>query len=297
MILFKNKKIKNLVIKLDNISKCVEKGNVVLSPSFTFDELKMIVNHESKLPVKEIGIYPDGSPIGHNGRIFQYKNICVKISQPFIREVINEKYELSASNANSRRAEFGIKFENKEIKNYVNLTEQEVLTSNSLRNEIKLSTLPLSVIGCEGMLIGYIYKYFEGYERFTEMYKESIDVILNNFYTLYINLKELFEHNIYHMDIKGDNVLYKENDVQIIDFDTKPERYFRRDASLIEYVNQSYRETFEMILKKHFEYYNPYNYFEESAETIEEEVNKLNDKDPKYGCMYLDVVKKYYINR
>lgn len=84
------------------------------------------------------------------------------------------------------------------------------------------SILPNGIIYYEQLPIGVIYpKYFENYKSFNEIYSEETSILLDNLKKAINKNIELMNNGIYNYDFTMGNILYKEDDVQLIDLDGK----------------------------------------------------------------------------
>lgn len=81
--------------------------------------------------------------------------------------------------------------------------------------------LPEGIIELNGKIVGVIYPYFEGYKTFKNIKEESISRILSNFKKAIYYNEKLVQRGIYNLDLNANNVLYKDDDVKLIDLDGK----------------------------------------------------------------------------
>lgn len=90
------------------------------------------------------------------------------------------------------------------------------------QENISSSKLPNGIIEFEHKPIGVIYpQYFENYKTFNEIYKEATDLFFENFKQAISKNIELMNNGIYNYDFTMGNILYKIDDVQLIDLDGK----------------------------------------------------------------------------
>ena len=93
---------------------------------------------------------------------------------------------------------------------------------SNIGRRIKYSYLPEGIISYEHTPVGVIYpRYFEGYDSLLELSNEDSDILLSNMRMAILNNIELTDNGIYNTDFAGKNVLYKDNDVELIDIDGK----------------------------------------------------------------------------
>lgn len=93
--------------------------------------------------------------------------------------------------------------------------------SEKQRNVHK-SYLPSGVLYYDFFPSGVIYPYyFEGYTTFENLYKEDEKIIFNNLRQALINNLELVKNNIRNRDLAFKNIMYKNDNVQLIDLDGK----------------------------------------------------------------------------
>jgi hypothetical protein len=64
-------------------------------------------------------------------------------------------------------------------------------------------------------------KYFKGYKSFNELYTEQTNLFFENLKQSINKNIELMENGIYNYDFTMGNILYKNDDVQLIDLDGK----------------------------------------------------------------------------
>lgn len=84
---------------------------------------------------------------------------------------------------------------------------------------IKNSMLPKGIIKYKGIWIGVIYDIYDNYDTFDSLYKEDSDLIINNIRLSIIKNMELINNDIYNTDLCNDNILYQDNNVELIDLD------------------------------------------------------------------------------
>lgn len=113
----------------------------------------------------------------------------------------------------------------------------------SLRDYITMTNMPKGIIKCEGKAIGVIYDYLSGFKDFSELYKEDLSLIFKNLSSVIVKNQELIKYGVYNLDLHSGNILYKGDDVEIVDLDGK---YIKNDDS---YVIRVYRNLLEAIYK------------------------------------------------
>ena len=102
------------------------------------------------------------------------------------------------------------------------VSEEQIHWLESKQSSITGSTLPNGIIYYEKLPIGVMYpKYFEGYKNFYHLHEESVETMIRNFRTAIDKNMELIQNGIYNFDFTMHNILYKGNDVQLIDLDGK----------------------------------------------------------------------------
>ena len=116
--------------------------------------------------------------------------------------------------------------------NYVNL--DIIGYYNMVKNKVKFTNLPTQLIDYKRVTVGVIYPYYQNYKPFSQLYLENNDLFLTKLYELVRNNIELLENGIFNGDIQNSNVLYNQNDLQIIDLDSK---WINKDES---YTNNVY---------------------------------------------------------
>ncbi|MBQ7790522.1 MAG: hypothetical protein IJ399_04585 [Bacilli bacterium] len=100
--------------------------------------------------------------------------------------------------------------------------EEQIKWLHEKQDVILTSTLPNGIIYFEHYPIGVMYpKCFEGYKSFNEIHNEETSVFFENFKTALVNNIELMNNGIYNYDFTMGNILYKEDDVRLIDLDGK----------------------------------------------------------------------------
>ncbi len=102
------------------------------------------------------------------------------------------------------------------------VSEEQIHWLESKQSSITGSNLPNGIIYYERLPIGVMYpKYFEGYKNFYHLHEESVETMIRNFRTAIDKNMELIQNGIYNFDFTMHNILYKGNDVQLIDLDGK----------------------------------------------------------------------------
>ena len=101
----------------------------------------------------------------------------------------------------------------------------------SKQSEVKGSDLPNGIVFFEKLPIGVTYpRYFKGYKNFYHLHEESVERIIRNFRTAIDKNIELIRVGILNVDFTMHNIIYKDDDVQLIDLDGK---YIGSDFSLV----------------------------------------------------------------
>ena len=100
--------------------------------------------------------------------------------------------------------------------------EEQIYWLESKQPLVKGSNLPNGIVYYERLPIGVMYpKYFEGYKNFYHLHEESVETMIRNFRTAIDKNMELIRNGIFNFDFTMHNILYKGNDVQLIDLDGK----------------------------------------------------------------------------
>ena len=111
-----------------------------------------------------------------------------------------------------------------------NVDEEQIKWLHEKQEKIELSQLPNGIIYYQEYPIGVMYpKYFKGYQKFSELYTEETSLLFKNLKQSVINNIELLENGIYNYDFTMSNILYNQEDVQLIDLDGK---YISKHQSL-----------------------------------------------------------------
>ena len=86
--------------------------------------------------------------------------------------------------------------------------------------EVMYTQFPLGRIFDQQIYVGSNQVYFEGYKNFLSLYSHpDLFYQLGLFERLLRNLEELHKVGIHHQDLYDENILYKENQVQIVDWE------------------------------------------------------------------------------
>lgn len=102
------------------------------------------------------------------------------------------------------------------------VNEEQIYWLESKQSLITGSNLPNGIVYYEKLPIGVTYpRYFEGYKNFYHLHEESVETMIRNFRTSIDKNMELIRNGIYNFDFTMHNILYHENDVQLIDLDGK----------------------------------------------------------------------------
>lgn len=102
------------------------------------------------------------------------------------------------------------------------IDEEQIKWLCEKQENISSTTLPNGVIYYEQYPIGVMYpRCYEGYKSFNELYKEDTKLFLENLKQSVIKNIELINNGIYNYDFTMSNILFKGEDVQLIDLDGK----------------------------------------------------------------------------
>lgn len=102
------------------------------------------------------------------------------------------------------------------------VSEEQIHWLESKQVYVTGSNLPNGIVYYEKLPIGVLYpRYFEGYKNFYHLHEESVETMIQNFRTAIDKNMELIKNGIYNFDFTMHNILYKGNDVQLIDLDGK----------------------------------------------------------------------------
>ncbi len=153
--------------------------------------------------------------INNNGRyVFDVNGELIKINPVFLEDFYNSKKALHPS--------YG-----------VNVDQIEWLSNLDYKVS---SSLPNGIVSFDHKNIGVIYpNIFYGYADFNKLPREEKLTFLNNLKTAINKHIELMQNGIYNKDFINKNILYKGEDVQLIDLDGK-------------YISNEYCNTYEYFI-------------------------------------------------
>lgn len=171
------------------------------------------------------------------------------------------------------------------------VNEAQIRWLESKQMYITGSSLPNGIVYYERMPIGVTYpRYFEGYKNFYHLHKESVETMIRNFRTAIDKNMELIQNGIYNFDFTMHNILYKGNDVQLIDLEGK---YVTDRLSMARVYSYFVYGMMNEIYDKVREVYG-----EKESLVIIKELTKIVDKIPldnssfDYAHTVLDEVEK-----
>lgn len=114
--------------------------------------------------------------------------------------------------------------------NYLHIDKMEKIMEKKRRHNFIYNSLPINYItygkGKYSSIIGVVYIYHKDYKCINNLINDNWETILNVLVNLGKCQKELIDAGIFYNDFSTGNILYKDNDVKIIDFDVpNPEFY------------------------------------------------------------------------
>lgn len=179
-------------------------------------EIEKLNKHELKEIIKQ-GSYNNGTIYFTNGK--KYK-IDIEFIDDFIR-----KHAIT--------------------KGHYGVDRNQIEWLSSKQDNIKKTTLPNGVIVFDGIDIGVIYpKFFVNYKNFKNLEREDSILLLKNLRTAILNNEELLMNGIYNQNLLSKNILYKDEDVQLIDLDGK---YIKKEASYSTGYEYFLKEMYKLI--------------------------------------------------
>lgn len=123
----------------------------------------------------------------------------------------------------------------------------------SLKPLVKKTTLPNELVYVDDLYIGSLVTYFEGYCDIDRIYFEKIEDIIDLSYIIIDKIKELIDNGIYSCDFTGGNILVKNKNVELIDFDGEPIFYSQIYNSELEHDSyESYYITLVELIMQNF---------------------------------------------
>lgn len=152
--------------------------------------------------------------------------------------------------------------------NYLHLDKMERLMESKKRHNFIYNSLPISYInfgnGKYTSRIGVIYTYHKDYKSIDHLVDEDLETIINVLVNIGNCQKELIDAGIFYNDFSTGNILYKNSDVKIIDFDIpNPEFYnsndfdelisFKRQTRYPEYIKKM-NERNDRLLSNSYEF-------------------------------------------
>lgn len=207
----------DLIFKLEELSRTYTENKIKKSQgleqtriaplTLSRQQLIKIVKNQTKLQRLNVQT--------QENRIYVYGDICLKLSEEACK-VMEKKFPGYLEYDSSK---------------YVNNSlMREAMGDGWVKtfSNIKLTELPIQLIevkdslrgNCAGVIIGYVYHYYKDYKPFNELSNEDIKLVLKNLLTFTRKFNEFLENGIIYADCKPANVLYKDEDVQIIDLDS-----------------------------------------------------------------------------
>lgn len=92
----------------------------------------------------------------------------------------------------------------------------------SKQSYVKGSKLPNGIVYLEEIPIGVMYpEYFKGYSNFDSISEEETPLMMSNFRLASDKNIELVSNGIFNVDLSMQNILYKGNNVELVDLDGK----------------------------------------------------------------------------
>lgn len=149
--------------------------------------------------------------------IFKYRNM-IRESKNFIYKdpVTNMAYKLDKDAANDMLEHYRVFVTSSKI------DKDQIEWLNNTSRYISKSYLPCGVLNYGISPVAIIYpKYFDGYKTFEELYREDNLTIFKNLRQALLNNRELLNNGIYNTDFSFKNILYKGNEVELVDLDGK----------------------------------------------------------------------------
>lgn len=153
----------------------------------------------------------------------------------YIRD--NDLYKIYTFNTKSR---FSI------IDTEIPIDRTQIEYLSSMQKYIKKSHLPRGIISYKENDLGVIYNYFKGYKSFENLHLEDKNVMFNNIKSAIIAMNELICFNIYNTDLISQNILYKDNKVELIDLDGP---YISCSNSKLKYMYRNFLNSLINILE------------------------------------------------
>lgn len=92
---------------------------------------------------------------------------------------------------------------------------------NKIRDNVKLTDLPIGVVSSDGNIVGQIIHYYPNCESVYQYAKRTKNINVIKYYKEMINiLKELYDNGMIYVDTHAKNYLIVKNDIKLIDFDS-----------------------------------------------------------------------------
>lgn len=88
-----------------------------------------------------------------------------------------------------------------------------------LKPMVKKTILPNEMVYINDLYIGSLVTFFDGYQDIDRIYFNNVEDIIDLSYIIIDKIKELIDNGIYSCDFTGGNILVKNGDIQLIDFD------------------------------------------------------------------------------
>ena len=167
----------------------------------------------------------------NNGTIYCKNGKKIKLDRDFIND-ITRKHVMA-------RGKYSVDFD-------------QIAWLSSKQRDVQKSTLPSGLITYQGVDVGIIYpRFFEGYYDFKNISREDTIRILKNIRTAIMNNEELIDKGILNQGLICKNIIYKDDDVQLINLDGK---YIKKEgmasySSIYEYFLDDLYNVLEATLK------------------------------------------------
>lgn len=134
---------------------------------------------------------------------------------------------------------------------FINMVDKEQIEwLSSLRSLITSSKLPRGIISCQDEAVGVLYDYFDGYVSFKELSSEDKELIFSNLKSAIEKNRELMMYGVFNTDLIAQNILYRGNDVELIDLDG---RYVKGDYRFAPKVHSALLHTIYDVLSAKIE--------------------------------------------
>lgn len=122
-----------------------------------------------------------------------------------------------------------------------------------LKPLVKKTILPNEMVYINDLYIGTLVTYFEGYQDIDRIYFNNVEDIIDLSYIIIDKIKELIDNGIYSCDFTGGNILVKDKDVHLIDFDGNAIFYSKTYNSELEHDSyESFYITLVQLMIQNF---------------------------------------------